>query len=509
LIAGVERSTLVSGFLRSVERFPRRPALDIAETQVTYEELYAQAAAVATTLARVDDDTGPPLTAVFGSRSVETFAGILGALIHGHGYVPLNPRYPDMRNGEILARAGCRALIADVTCAEAAARVTASLAQPPRLITADDLDRADVSVVPAQPDAAAPAYLLFTSGSTGRPKGVLVTHSNVRAFLDAVEERYDMDEDDRFSQLFDLTFDLSAFDLFAAWDKGACVCCPTDRQRLEPSRFVRDAGLTVWFSVPSVAMLMRRLGTLKRAAFPSLRFSLFCGEALPADLADAWAAAAPHSVVDNLYGPTEATIACTAYRWRPGTAPGANGLVPIGRPLGDTGTTVVDETLSEVRPGRAGQLLLTGPQVVAGYLDDVAATAAAFVTIDGGSRGYLTGDRVVEPAAGAPLEYLGRMDSQVKILGHRVELGEVEAAVRTETGAHAVAVGWPRTPSGAAGIVAFVADLSVDTVLLRHALERRLPDYMIPRELRLVAELPLNANGKHDRNALIESLESE
>jgi amino acid adenylation domain-containing protein len=508
LIAGVEHRTLVSGFLRSVERFPRRPALDLAGTQVTYEELHSRAVAVAATLARTDDGAGPQLTAVFGSRSRETFAGILGALLHGHGYVPLNPRYPDMRNVEILARSGCRTLVTDETCVDAAARLVTSLADPPRLITPADVEAAPTTVVDARPEPLAPAYLLFTSGSTGRPKGVLVTQANVRAFLDAVDERYAIDETDRLSQLFDLTFDLSAFDLFAAWENGACVCCPTERQRLEPSRYIRAAELSIWFSVPSVAMLMRRLRTLKPGAFPSLRLSLFCGEALPADLADAWAAAAPRSAVDNLYGPTEATIACTAYRWKPGAVAGANGLVPIGRPLAGTDATVVDDALAEVDPGRTGQLLLTGPQVVAGYLDDPAATAAAFVTTEGGVRGYLTGDRVVEPATGAPLEYLGRTDSQVKILGHRVELGEVEAVLREESGGHAVAVGWPRTPSGAAGIVAFVADPSLDPVSLRHALERRLPDYMVPHELRLVGELPLNANGKHDRNALIASLES-
>ena len=509
MIAGVERTTLVSGFLRSVELFPHRPALDLAGRQVTYEELHAQAAAVAATLARTDDGTGQQLTAVFGRRSPETFAGILGALLHGHGYVPLNPRYPDLRNAEILTRAGCRRLVTDETCADAAARIVGSLADPPQLITPDDVDAGDAAAPEARPEPAAPAYLLFTSGSTGRPKGVLVSQANVRSFLDAVDERYDIDETDRLSQLFDLTFDLSAFDLFAAWEHGACVCCPDERQRLEPSRYIRAAELSIWFSVPSVAMLMRRLRTLKPDAFPNLRLSLFCGEALPADLADAWAAAAPRSAVDNLYGPTEATIACTAYRWQPGASPGTNGLVPIGRPLGATRATVVDNELAELEPGRAGQLLLTGPQIVAGYLDDPAATEAAFVTTGGGARGYLTGDRVVEPAAGAPLEYLGRTDSQVKILGHRVELGEVEAVLRTVSGAHAVAVGWPRTPSGAAGIVAFVADLSLDTVSLRRALERRLPDYMVPQQLRLVGELPLNANGKHDRNALIASLESE
>jgi acyl-coenzyme A synthetase/AMP-(fatty) acid ligase len=146
---------------------------------------------------------------------------------------------------------------------------------------------------------------------------------------------------------------------------------------------------------------------------------------------------------------------------------------------------------------------------VAGYLDDEAATARAFVNVPGFGRGYLTGDRVVEPAPGAPLEYLGRMDNQIKVLGHRVELEEVEAILREEAGAEAVAVGWPRTASGAAGIVAFVAAGSFDPVTLRRALGARLPDYMVPREFRLVHELPLNANGKRDRNALMALLEAE
>ena len=178
-------------------------------------------------------------------------------------------------------------------------------------------------------------------------------------------------------------------------------------------------------------------------------------------------------------------------------------------PIGATVTQVVDEQLDEVAPGDPGQLLLGGPQVVEGYWDDPSATAHSFVTMQGDGRGYLTGDRVVRPKTGAPLEYLGRLDIQIKILGHRVELEEVEAVLREETHADAIAVGWPLTPSGAAGIVAFIADTSLDKVILRRALSARLPDYMVPRELRLVRELPLNANGKRDRKALLSILQAE
>jgi amino acid adenylation domain-containing protein len=508
LTAAHRHAPLAARFLRSAELHPDRPALEVAGATLTYAGLRARAFGIARLLRVSDPGDGPELTGVFGSRSVAAFAAILGILLRGHGYVPLNPRFPGRRNQDMLERAGCRVLLAGAAEFQAAQEVLEGMADPPRLLVVDDAEDAD-EVEPPEGGPEPPAYLLFTSGSTGRPKGVLVPQSNVAAFLDAIAERYDLRETDRLSQLFDLTFDLSAFDLFAAWQHGGCVCSPDAGQLLRPSDFVREARLTVWFSVPSAAMFVERLGGLEPGMFPTLRLSLFCGEALPADLADAWAEAAPNSIVENLYGPTEATIACTAHRWERGTTPGANGFVPIGEPLGSTTAVVVGDDLTEVAPGEPGQLLLGGPQVVDGYWDDPDATARAFVTMQGNGRGYLTGDRVVRPFPRAPLEYLGRIDSQIKILGHRVELEEVEAVLREEAGADAVAVGWPRTPSGAAGIVAFIADPSLDKIGLRRALSARLPEYMVPRELRLVSELPLNANGKRDRKALLSTLEAE
>jgi amino acid adenylation domain-containing protein len=507
LSAADGHAPLAARFLRSADAHPERPALEVAGSTLSYADLRRRALGVAGMLLARDPGNGPQLTGVFASRSVGTFVGILGILLRGHGYVPLNPRFPALRNRDMLERAGCRMVLVDADQLEPAREVVEGLAEPLALVVPDEADSTEHVAPNAGPDT--PAYLLFTSGSTGRPKGVLVRQSNVLAFLDAIAARYDLAESDRLSQLFDLSFDLSAFDLFAAWQHGACVCCPDAGQLLRPSDFVREAGLTVWFSVPSAAMFVERLGGLEPGMFPKLRLSLFCGEALPAELADAWASAAPHSSVENLYGPTEATIACTAQRWEPGDTPGANGFVPIGEPLGAMTAHIVDDELAEVGPGVPGQLLLSGPQVVEGYWDDPAATARAFVTMRGNDRGYLTGDRVVRPSPESPLEYLGRIDSQIKILGHRVELEEVEAVLREEAHADAVAVGWPPTPSGAAGIVAFIADTSLDKIGLRRALSARLPDYMVPRELRLVKELPLNANGKRDRKALRATLEAE
>lgn len=513
-MAGEPKPNLISGFLRSAEAFPSSPALEVAGERLSYGELRESAAAIGAAIGAGSPAGAPALTAVLASRSRIAFAGILGALWAGHGYVPLNPSFPVERLRGMLVRSGCRTLVVDEGAEGLLESLLDGLEEPPgEIAPATTAVPSAAAVEPVAPGQNAIAYLLFTSGSTGQPKGVGVSHANVVAFIEAVVERYGFDRRDRFSQTFDMTFDLSVFDMFVAWDRGACVCCPSERQLIAPSRFIREAELTVWFSVPSLGALMRRLRMLKPGGYPGLRWSLFCGEPLPVELARAWSEAAPGSVVENLYGPTEATIACTAYRYRPGGQEhDVNGVVPIGLPLGRTETLVVDGELREVAVGGDGELLLRGPQVTPGYWQDRERTAAAFV-VPSGHEGvhYRTGDRVRRPvAAGEPLSYLGRMDHQVKVLGHRVELGEVEAALRDASGIDAViAVGWPPTDSGVGGIVAFLGDPTADVAALRDAVARRLPEYMVPRRIELLESLPLNANGKFDRKAVRAMLESE
>jgi amino acid adenylation domain-containing protein len=378
------------------------------------------------------------------------------------------------------------------------------------LVCAGELEPAE-AFRPGTPGADSLAYLLFTSGSTGTPKGVMVAQRNVRHFVDAMVERYGVTEQDRFSQTFDLTFDLSAFDMFVAWERGACLCRPSQKTLLNPGRFIQESKLTVWFSVPSVGVFMKRLGMLKPDIYPTLRWSLFCGEPLPAEIASAWAHAAPNSIVENLYGPTELTIACTVYRWDAMNSPSECnlGVVPIGWPYPGMEAIVVNDSLQEVAPGLEGELLMAGPQRCLGYWQDAVKTAAAFVNVLGRTDVfYRTGDRVLRPVGANPLVYLGRLDDQVKIQGYRVELGEVEAHLRQEANVEAaVALGWPVTPSGPTGIVAFVGDTTLSVEELRARLRTKLPGYAVPREIRMLPQLPLNANGKVDRNALLKLLE--
>jgi amino acid adenylation domain-containing protein len=516
--------------LGSAQVFPARPALEVRGRTLSYAELRDRAAALAATLTREAVEGAPPLTAVFAHRTETAFVGVLGALLRGHGYVPLNPTLPARRNQLMLERAGCRELVADSASLPALDDVLRDIRSPMLIVVPDQHDVAVLaqrwtrhtvvgqralepaaSWEPSPLDRDAVAYVLFTSGSTGMPKGVTVAHRNVTRLVDVMAERYRITEEDRVSQTHELTFDVSVWDMFVAWERGACLCCPSSKALMAPGRFINDARLSVWFSVPSTAIFMKQLGMLKPRSYPTLRWSLFAGEALPVAVAEAWLNAAPHSQLENLYGPTEVTVVCTGYRWDERRSPMEceAGLVPIGAPLPGMTALIADAELREVPPGSDGELLLSGPQVTLGYWRDPERTAAAFVVPPGRAAvHYRTGDRVRRRHEGAPIAYLGRLDHQIKVRGVRVELGEVEAVLREETGVDAVvAVGWPVTMTGADGVVAFVGDRSVDAATTRARLRARLPIHMVPREIVLLADLPLNASGKFDRRTLVAMLE--
>jgi amino acid adenylation domain-containing protein len=526
----IMRRSLWTGFIRSSETFPERPALRAQGEILTYRELRELACRIAATIQLHPQYSATPLTAVFAYRSPVAFAGVLGSLLAGNGYVPLNNTFPLERTRAMLDRSECRSIVVDAESLPQLQAILAGIQTPllilvpeveetgtlqeqwpaHRFVGARDFEAPDAWREPAISDDSI-AYLLFTSGSTGTPKGVVVAQRNVISFVDYMVERYQITENDRLSQTFDMTFDLSAFDMFVCWERGALLCCPSRKALINPAKFLRDMELTVWFSVPSTIAFMKQLGALKRSNYPSLRLSLFCGEPLPVSSAQAWLDAAPNSILENLYGPTELTIACTLYRWNATSSSRESelGIVPIGHPYPGMSVLVADQNLNEVPPGGEGELLMTGPQMSLGYWKDPAKTAAAFVIPPGKTDIYYrTGDRVRRPMGDAPLTHLGRMDFQVKILGHRVELGEIEAIVRDATGLDGtVAVGWPPTPSGYGGVEVFVEGTASDPEAVRRSVTSRLPDYMVPRRFHFMGQLPRNVNGKFDRKAILNLLE--
>lgn len=512
---------------------PDAVALVVDGIEHTYSELQdlvRRIGALMVTSGPVSDS----FVGIFAHRSLSAFAGVLGALSQGAAYVPLSPKFPPLRNRFIAEASGMRTIVVGNESLPEAIKLLDTLPTKLTLIfpqtsrddleswealndhqifTMEDLDAAPTAIHAIHPHPSARAYMLFTSGTTGNPKGVPIRHEQVLAYLDFIIDQYPFDEDDRFSQTFDLTFDLSVHDMFVCWAVGGRLYVLPEQAVMAPARFIRENRLTVWFSVPSVGYFMSRLRMLKPGAFPHLKMSLFCGEALPEKLVKEWRDAATHSSIVNLYGPTEATIAITHYRC-PGSPSDSvqanNGIVSIGRVFESQSYRVVDESLRSVNPGKQGELCVSGSQVGNGYWKNPEKTKQQFVHLPGevDRIWYRTGDLVrLEPDGN--LAYLGRIDFQIKIQGHRVELDEINRVVEAGSGAHlAVSVPYPIRDGTAEGIYCFIDTLG--TASESEALDycrNALPGYMVPRRLLTLGNFPLNANGKIDRNKLAQLLE--
>jgi amino acid adenylation domain-containing protein len=523
--------SLIGGFFRSLLANPSSPTLELGDLFLSYEQLWDYAGRIT---AYLKDNLDPPekVVAVLADRSVAAYGGILGVLGSGRGYVPLNPKFPLERTLVMLRASGCKTLVVGKECAAVLesllSRLPEYLDHPLTLVIPDPgwepdrkllsshrvISASQLSTVaePSDPvvDQNDTAYLLFTSGSTGMPKGVAVSQSNAVAYMEYAAKRFGIHPGDRCSQNFDLTFDLSVHDLFTCWDGGATLC-PYAEQTLTPATLIEEKELTCWFSVPSVAMFASKVGLLEPGAFPTLRWSLFCGEALSSTLATAWQAAANNSILENLYGPTEATIAITYYRWDQATSPAecVRGLVPIGWPFDGQQVCTVDDDLVPVPTGESGELCLGGSQVTRGYLNDPEKTAKSFVHLKHTQDQvwYRTGDLVRQDQRGC-LFYLGRRDFQVKVNGYRVELQEIDLvlreAARTEL---AVAIPWPLSDGSASGIVGVLSGSDpVNDKQIIAACETRLPRYMVPNRIYHFPQIPLNVNGKIDRGKITEML---
>lgn len=521
---------LVAGFMRSVKRFPDRPALQSEELDVSYAALYALASEAARLIDHTSASRSLTAVGILGDRSLATYSGILGAVLSGHCYVPLSTLFPPTQLAYMIEKAGCGMVLCDEFAYSRLHEIIGHLTKPTIFALPPDVDaaglvsawplhvfcyreptRSPIRISPRSVDPDAVAYIMFTSGSTGTPKGVPVTQRNIASLMEHSLSRYELSESDRFSQMFPVTFDLSVFDLFVAWHVGAAVCYPSKQQMMSLGIYLKDAGITVFYGNPSMLMSLKKIGAMEPGSYPNLRLCLFCGEALPAGLMSDWSRAASNAVCENLYGPTELTLTCTYYRWEAGRSESEVhiGVVPIGYAHDCMEWAVVDESLEVLRPGVPGELVMSGPQRSPGYLSDPEKTEAAFVRLPGREGVYYrTGDKVVQAAADGPLLYLGRIDNQLQVHGARVEPGEVEHAIRKVTGQDVVVVvGWPTTDRGADALVAFLQEAPSDIKKVQRSLRQHLPAFMIPRKFHVLPEFPLNSNGKIDRGAVVALLD--
>ncbi|HEX3662797.1 MAG TPA: amino acid adenylation domain-containing protein [Acidobacteriaceae bacterium] len=504
-------------FCEHAARDAEATALVVDERRWSYGELAGMARRIAGWLQRQPTKC----VGILASRSVEAYAGVLGTLWAGAAYVPVHPSTPEERLIRILEAAQVDAIIADAgglkmlterVLRHAPRLILCGRRTSERVVGGPDPESFDqlTEEGPAEP-AIVPddglAYILFTSGTTGTPKGVTIEAGCVAQLRKVVQERCGFQRTDRVSQMAELTFDNSVLDLFVTWAAGGSVYVVPSAQLMAPAKFIRNHELTIWFSVPSTAVLMEQMKMLKAGVFPSLRISMFAGEALPITTARAWQMASPNSIVENFYGPTEVTVDCIGQRLEePPNVTRNRGTLAIGKPFPGIEAGIVDPDLKFLPPEEEGELVVSGRQVARGYLGDTVLTAARFPTIEG-RRWYRTGDLAYQDGSGA-FHHLGRVDNQVKVLGNRVELEEVEAHLREVLATDLVAaVAWPVSDGRATGIVAFHCAPGVGRDAVREGMKKRVPSYMVPGRVEELESLPMSTSGKVDRKALVRRLE--
>ncbi|MGR3723712.1 AMP-binding protein [Abyssibius alkaniclasticus] len=444
----------------------------------------------------------PQVVAIIAPKSAATYLTILSAIADMHCYVPLNVEWSMDRISTILRTLRPDILMCDPSWFRANMNVLEYYGVAPNqpewaagldglvMLVRSDGQACSLRDSCAKVGESDVLYIMFTSGSTGIPKGVPVMRSAADHYVAEMNKTFHLAPREKWIQAVELNFDLSAHDMLLAWSSaGSIVAIPANQAPMGP-RFVRKLQVHNWLSVPSAAGRALSLGLLKPGSMPSLRRSFFCGEALPSDTAKAWQAAASNATLFNLYGPTEATIAITWHELDPGRVYGST--IPIGKPFAS----------SSVRIDADGELQLGGPQVFHGYLDSPAETAAKLDISDIEIRWYKTGDRARFLEDGN-IAFDGRLDWQVKVRGHRVEIEEVEFAIRevTRTGLAAVVGIEQLAPGSYGGLKAFV-ETGVDLAALQKALALRLPSYMVPQKYAAIDQFPQNANGKIDRLAL-------
>ncbi|PIE25756.1 MAG: non-ribosomal peptide synthetase [Micrococcales bacterium] len=504
LLAAGERELVVREWAGSRVDVPARPvhalvaeqpadrvAVVFGEEQVTYGELDARANRLARHL--IACGVGPEsLVGLCLERSVELVAALLGVLKAGAAFVPLDPEYPRERLGWILE--DCDAPVV-VTQRALAARLPACDA---RLVVLDD----DAELIAARSevdpgvdvDADALAYVMFTSGSTGRPKGVLVEHRSILRLVRSADFAR-LDADEVFLQLAPVSFDASTLEIWGALANGAklVVFPPGPPTVSELGRVIAEHGVSIlWLT----ASLFNVAVDHDPHMLAPVRQLLIGGEVLSVAHVRKALAALPDTRIVNGYGPTENTT-FTCCHPIPADL-GEVGSVPIGRPIANTEVLVLDEQLQPVGVGVPGELCTSGAGLARGYLNRPALTAQTFVAhpFRPGERIYRTGDLVRWRDDGT-LDYLGRIDRQIKLRGFRIELGEIQTALTQHPAVRDAAV-----IADGDRLVAYVTGTGLDTSRLRVDLADRLSGYMIPSLFVVLDELPLSPNGKLDYNAL-------
>ncbi|HEU5268686.1 MAG TPA: non-ribosomal peptide synthetase, partial [Jatrophihabitans sp.] len=474
-------------FEAQARRVPDAVAAVLDSEQISYRELNARANRLARQL--VELGVGPEsLVGVSMQPSIDRLVALLGILKAGGGYLPLDPALPADRLAFMMADAAVPVVIADPAGLPDLPPTDAVILQ----VAAEAGPDLEVS---SAVSGANTAYVIYTSGSTGQPKGVVVEHRNAVNFVCGQLAYWQLDSADRVLQFSSLSFDVSVLDTFVPLCAGATVVLASQQTKLSPPRL---GALMREQRVSFAALSPALLSVLADQDFPDLRVLISAGEELRSELAMSWLR--PGLRLCNGYGPTEATVLSAFTEIDASRLP-----PPIGRPPANYQAYVLDSRLNPVPPGVLGELHIGGAGVTRGYLNRPELTAERFVEDPfgpAGARLYKTGD-LVKRLPDGNLLFAGRIDGQVKLHGQRIELGEIESALGRLPGVrHAVATLHEATDRQLVGYVQRSPGALLEPAELKRQLGRWLPGYMVPSQLVVLDELPMNASGKVDKAAL-------
>jgi D-alanine--poly(phosphoribitol) ligase subunit 1 len=446
----------------------------------------------------------------------ETFALWLACLRQGCPYVFIDPRNPPIRNTAILARLRPTLLVTTLETVNPHGLTFRIATSQDGNCWLEGLPASSVVSPAANPHGLDAAYVMFTSGSTGEPKGAIITHQGVLSLMRWARASIDYTNGIRFSNLNPLHFDNAVFDLYCGLMNGAALVPVETSLLANPAQWVRllRAGrANVIFGVPTLFQTLDKLRLLRPENLPEARVILFGGEGFPAaPLADFYARFKSQARLINVYGPTETSCICSSVEIdEAGLAAAGLGFPPLGRMHADFDHTILSDEGVAVAPGETGELWIGGSNVGLGYYNQPDETALRFVQdprqSDRHSVWYRTGDLAREDAAGL-LWFVGRIDNQVKIRGHRIELEEIDLAVEAFSGVKRAITVVVAGDDGAELRVAFSAERAIPIHDLRVQCAARLPTYMQPARLVQIDVLPQNANGKVDRKVVARLLEN-
>ncbi len=505
-------NNLIIAFEEVVGKYNNLPALKFdSDTEITYHELND----LANRIARLLFDRGvgyEDVVCIAGDKLVQTYASMIACLKIGAIYTILDPDSPVERLRKIISTCQPKLILArsqlidslEETCEETG---IIFLCNDETILEETVKFSKENVTIPSQITGENPAYIMFTSGSTEFPKGAVMSHRNVLNLIEWSRNTFGFGPGEVLTNVNPLYFDNSVFDFYSSLFTGACLA-PFDKETVtDPGSLIRriDAiGCTSWFSVPSMLIYLDTMKAFRLDNFKSIKRFIFGGEGYPTSkLKSLYDSYGDRAEIYNVYGPTECTCICSCYKISDSDFDDVRGLPPLGEIISYFSYDIINKDGLKVADGLPGELCLSGPNVGKGYYNDTERTELSFVQRVGSSSHqemmYKTGDLVRFEKADGNLYFLGRLDNQIKHMGYRIELEEIETALSSLEYVYQSAVIHGNS-NGLSRIIGVVSgNGTLNEKRLRNDLKKIIPEYMIPAEFRFEESLPKNANGKVDR----------